>query len=365
MRLEIPQATADILAAGQRPNSFRFVVGGRDGPVLLRPLDLPPKRWARVLVARLAARAIEAQYRDAVRIQTGNLYTAYIDAQMAQMKVRIARANLTGIKRIMAVIKPLAERGVLGKADVSRIAVAQERAASMVVNAEGALRNARLTLGGLLNLSEAESERLEIRDEVGEDEPTLQTLEELTRLALRHHPDVRAYRFGLLRAYADWLRSWVEQWPDLYLLVGPNRPARPDAAAGAEAVVGASSLVASLPDTAHGRGKLERARINVAQTRVELAQAERQVVAEVRQAHLQYKQSRSVLQRLKENVVPSARQARDDALGQFQAGEIKTEAYLSAQEEYNKVIYQYIRALVGHRRSALALNTAVGSRVLP
>jgi cobalt-zinc-cadmium efflux system outer membrane protein len=365
LRMEGPQARADVLTAGQRPNSFLFVVGGKDGPVRLRPLDVPPKRWARALIARLAARVTEAQYRDAVRTQTANLYTAYVGAQEAQLEARFARAYLTGLERLTEVTKQLVERGQGGNIDLGRMAAVQDRAAATATEAEVALGKARLTLADLLNVPDAGAERLEVREETEEREPALPALGELTRLALSHRPDLRAYRVGFRRAQAEWLRAWVERWPDLYLLSQPNRPGRPDGGAGADAVPRASGLVVSLPDSGHDRGRVARARINVAKSGIELARAERQVVLEVRQAHLEYEQSLAIRRRLKEDVLPSARQVRDDALRLFQGGEVDARAYLGAQSEYNEVVHQSLKAAIRHRRGALALNTAVGSRVVP
>jgi outer membrane protein, heavy metal efflux system len=127
----------------------------------------------------------------------------------------------------------------------------------------------------------------------------------------------------------------------------------------------ASGLVVSLPDSGHYRGRVARARINVAQSGIELARAERQVVLDVRQAHLEYEHSLAARRRLREEVLPSARQVRDDTFRLFQGGEVDVRAYLSAQSEYDEVVHQSLKAAIRHRRGALALDTAVGRRVVP
>jgi len=182
---------------------------------------------------------------------------------------------------------------------------------------------------------------------------------------MSNRPDLRAYRLGFWRAQAEWLRAWVEQWPDFYVLAQPNRPGRRDARGEADAVPRASGLLISLSDSGHYRGRVARAQINVAQSRIELEKAERQVVLDVRQSQLEYTHSLTARRRLMQETLPSTRQARDDTFRQFQAGEVDVRAYLSAQSEYNEIVQDYLKATIRHRRGALALNTAVGKRVLP
>ncbi len=364
MWLEVPQARADILAAEQKPKSLLFIGGGKDGLVRLRPLDFAPKRWARALAARLAAQVIEAQYSDAVRTQTANLYTAYVDVQEAKEQARFARTALRGVEQWTNVVKKLGESGRIGKSDVGRTAAIEGRAAAAATDAECALRKARLGLADLLNLQGALAERLEVRDEPDQRELALPALGVLTRLALSHRPDLRAYRLGLWRAYADWLRAWVDEWPDFYALGPANRPGRRDADGGVGAVPRAAGLLVSLPDSGHYRGKIARARINVTQSRIELARIERQVVLDVRHAHLEFTHSLEARRRLREAALPSAKSVRDDVFRLFQAGEAEIQDCLSAQSEYNTVVQQYLTATIRHRRAALALNTAVGKRVL-
>jgi cobalt-zinc-cadmium efflux system outer membrane protein len=353
MWLEVPQARADIVSAWQQPNSVFFIGSGREGLVRLRPLGAVPKRWARALAASLAAQVIEAQYHDAVRTHTADLYTAYVDVLEAQVQARLTRASLTSLEELAKVTNGPAESGQVARASIA------------ATDAEVALRKARFTLADLLDIPDAEAERLEIEDENENRELPLPTLAELTQLALRHRPDLRAYRLGLWRAQAEWLRSWVEQWPDFYALAGPDRRGRPVAGKEAIALPWASGLLVSFPDSGQHRGKVARAQINFAQSRIELARVERQVVLDVRRAHLEYTHSLAVGQRLKADVLPSAERARDEALKQFRDGEVDKIAFLGAQSEYNVAVRDYLKAGFRRRRGALALNTAIGKRVLP
>jgi cobalt-zinc-cadmium efflux system outer membrane protein len=354
-RLEIPQARADVVTAGQHARSY-VSIGGNAGPgaVRLRPVADGPKRWARVLAARLAAQVVEAQYEDAVRNQTGSLYTAFVDVQQDQQHTSYARAAVKGAEWLVRVVKILQGRDQVDLADVLRTVAEQQKAAATLEEAEAALRKARLTLADLLNLPDAEAERLEVRGlDPDETAPPCPAVEELTRLALANRPDVRAYRLGLLRAQADWLRTWLEQMPDVYVSTPP--PGRP----------GARGLWVALPDTGHQRGAVERARINVVQTRIELAEVERRVAVDVRQARLGYESDAAVVRRLRGEVIPVAKNVRDHTYHLYMGGEANILTYLNAQREYNETVEAYLKAITRQRRSALALDTAVGRRVLP
>jgi hypothetical protein len=96
-----------------------------------------------------------------------------------------------------------------------------------------------------------------------------------------------------------------------------------------------------------------------------LARAERQFVLDVRQADMEYTQGLEVQRRLREDVLPSAQRVRDETFKQFNDGEADIRAYLSAQSEYHGFVSDYLKAAIRHRRGALALNTAIGTRMLP
>jgi outer membrane protein, heavy metal efflux system len=365
MWLEVVQARADILTAGQRPNSLLLIGGGKDGAVRLRSLEIPLKPWARALAARLAARVTEAQYGNAVRNRTADLYSEYVDVQEARVQMRYARKHVEGVEQVLKLMKDLAKLGQIGRSDLARVADAQARATLVATDAEVAERKAKLALADLLNVPDAQADRLDVI-ELNEDfDPPLPDIGELTRLALSNRPDLHAHRLGLWRAEADWLRAWIEQLPDLYVLNEPNQPGRADAGGRAGALSRAPGLLVSFLDSCHSGGKVARAQINVAKWRIELARVERQIVLDVRQAHMVYTHSLTARRRLKEEVLPSAKYVRDDSFRLFQSGETNIQSYLSAQTEYNEVVDDYIKAAVRHRRAALALSTAIGKRVLP
>ena len=370
MHDEVLMAQADVEAAGQPPQASLLIGVGASGirTWSSQPRQLIPRRWVETLVAGASERVIEAQYQDAVRSRLDDLYRAFVDVQEAQMSVDSHGVALRGLESQLKMVQALQAAGQVPRADVAQIKAAREAAASALGEVEIALRKAKLVLANLLNLPDAEGEQLKTRLDL--DEPIARAsdappVEELIRSALGHRPDLRAHRLGLQRAQLDWLKALIEPlsqitvrpWPGRLDWAGP-RPA-------GNAPAGSLSVVVTLPTTIRNRGLLRRAAINVAQTRTELVKVERQVILDVRRARLDYEQSRAAVDRSRNEIVPNARIARDDTFRRWRDGEVSLTDYLKAQEAYNERVLQHSDSLIRHRRNMLALNTAVGERIMP
>ena len=89
------------------------------------------------------------------------------------------------------------------------------------------------------------------------------------------------------------------------------------------------------------------------------------VALEVRQAEREYYITRAAVEQIERDLLPGALRLRDETLRRYNQGEADLVDYLLAQREYNDIVRQYRDTQVRHRRSMLALNTAVGVRILP
>ena len=101
------------------------------------------------------------------------------------------------------------------------------------------------------------------------------------------------------------------------------------------------------------------------QTRIETAALERRVKTEVFDAFEEYRISSKALERIEDEILPMAEKVRTDTLTLFSSGELEFNDFVAAQREYNDVVRQYRDSLARHRQAALALNTAVGCRIMP
>ena len=379
--LELPQAEADILTASLRANPLLYVdsqlipygnysTQRPGGPLqydinITYPLDVTHKRQARTVVARRAKQVLEAQYQDAVRLQIDNLYTAFSDVLGARETIRFAEAARQGLGILLDRTRRMYEKGTRTIAEVSRIEALYEAAEVELMDAREASQATKRNLGVLLNMPGPQAEAMEIRGTIHDPFPTPPPVNELIRLAFDGRPDVVAFRLGVQRAEADTRLARANRVSDVYLLYQPytfqnNAPFDKQSATS-----WALGVTVPLPLYNRNQGNIQRARVNVAQSQVELAEREQQVVNEVRQAEREYALTRAAVHRIEGKLIPAATRVRDDAYRLYIQGEEEAIIYLNAQREFNEASRQYRDMLVRHRRSMLRLNTAVGRRLMP
>jgi outer membrane protein, heavy metal efflux system len=376
---EIPQAEADVLTAGLRANpilysdvqcvpygSFSRARPGGQTQYDLNvsyPLDVTRKRQARTLVACQAKKVLEAQFQDATRVEIDNLYTQFVDVLAARETVRLKRKSVDEL-----VDEPEKPRGPLkplpGAEDL-RLEIQRESAELGLTEAEEEYKTDLRTLGGLLGMTVAQAERLEIRGSLADSTPPPVLGEPLLRLAMASRPDLAAYRMGVKRAQADVGLAVANRYPDVYVLYQPytfqnDAPLQTKSAHS-------WGVGVSVPLTIFNRnqGNIQRAKLNVSQTVTELSSLEQQVVFEVRQAERQYAVTRTAVERIERSLLPNARIEHDRAVKLYDQGKLDELTFLAAERDYDQVVRQYRDTLVRHRRAMLKLNTAVGLRILP
>ena len=378
---ELPQADADILTASLRANPLLYAdsqlipYGSYSpqrpgGPLqydvnITYPLDVTHKRRARTLVARRARRVLEAQYQDAVRLQIDNLYTAYTAILGARETIRFAKAAREGLAILLDRTRRMYEKGTRTIADVSRIEALFEAAEVEVMDAEESLRTAKRNLGVLLNLPATEAEAVQLRGSIRDVYPPPPPMDSLVRMALDCRPDVAAYRLAILRAESDVRLAQANRMSDLYLLYQPytfqnNAPF--DRQSATSWALGVTVPLAALQSQSgqHRAGTDQRLAIQGGACRTRAAGRERGSPRPPR-----IPGDAGGVQRIEERLLPAAERARGDAYRLYTQGEEEAIVYLNAQREFNEASRQYRDLLVRHRRSMLALNTAVGQRLLP
>jgi cobalt-zinc-cadmium efflux system outer membrane protein len=234
------------------------------------------------------------------------------------------------------------------------------------MDARESLLKAKRTLGGYLSMPPWDAEALELRGTLHDQAPPPPDIEELTKLALNYRPDLNAYRIGVGFAMADLKLQRANRFADAYLLYQPytfqsNAPTHLHSPTS-----WALGITMPVPLYNRNQGNIERARMNIAQTQVQLTALERQVMIDVRQAQREYEVTRAYVDRFERGVLVTARAALDDTRALFLAGELPdVTRFLAAQKEYNDLVRQYRDTAIRHRRSMIGLNTAVGSWVLP
>jgi len=379
--LEIPQARADVLTAGLRANPIfyadaQLVPYGRwseerpGGPVqydvnISHPVDFSRKRRARVEFATRAMHVTEAMYQDAVRLEINNLYTAYLDVLSARQTTRYAKASADGLTGLIRATELLYEKDLASRADVNQVRAQKEIADVGLADAEENLRQAKRTLGLMLNIPPEQAEVMEVQGTIEDRSPPPPPVDELVRIALSCRPDVISYRLGVQAAESGVRLARANRYQDAYILYQPYTFQDNSPFGSKSATSWALGLTVPMPVYNRNQGNIERARINIQQSRIELAAIERKVQNEVVRAAKEYEVTAQIVRRIRTDIITTSEKVKDDRFTLFQSGEANVVSYLEAQRAHNDNVKAYLDTAVRHRRSMLNLNTAVGQRLLP
>jgi cobalt-zinc-cadmium efflux system outer membrane protein len=380
---EIPMARADILQANLRANPVFYQDGqllqyGRGeysrarpgGPQqfdtnITYPLDVSFKRTARTRVAARAEKVLEALYQNAVRNRIDDVYGAYVTALGARQTVRYAEQSVKGLDRLTELTRQLYQRGQVPLADLNLVENKLRIARLGVRAAQAAYRSARLDLGSFMNLTVQEASEMKLRGRIQVEAPPPPPVDELRTIALADRPDLAAARLGLSRAQADVRLAKANAYSDVYLLWQPYTFQDNSPYGVKSATSWALGVTVPLPIYNRNQGGIVRAGINVDQTRMQLADAERQLLVDVEKAAQEYEISRGLMEELHDQVEPDARQVRDAAFRLWHGGATSLLNYLQAQLDYNDVVKQYLDTAIRYRQSMLSLNTTIGRRIMP
>lgn len=321
LRQELTQADADVLTAGLRTNPLvymdtQFIPYGSftpqrpGGPTqydlnITYPLDVSGKRRARVVVARMARSALEAQFQDVARRQIDNVYRAFTSLQAARIDRLMAQAAVRRHERLLAELR--AGDRIDKDADaVDHLALVLEQARGGLGEADEAYADAQEGLAVLLNLPASEVAPLVPQGSLRAASPAPPTAEELASLALRCRPDVHAARLGIDRAGAENRLQQANRFEDVYLFYDPitYQDNRPENRLSSHSW--AIGLTFALPIFNRNQGNIARAQSNLTQSKIELSALERRVVAEVRLADREHRRSLEALEQIERAILPRA-----------------------------------------------------------
>lgn len=379
---EIPQARADTLQAGLRSNPVFYADGqlvpygqysrsNTGGPTqydanVTFPIDVSRKRLARVEVGLRAERVLEAQYQEAARQRIDDVYDSYVLGALAtRQAVRYAQSSVKGLQSLVERTEQLHQRGGVSLGELNR-AKNQLRTAQLgLADAEAAHRKAKIDLGSLMNLDRDEIQAMTFRGSIQESSAPPPPVDALIQIALAERPDILSYRLGVKRAEADVKLARANRYNDIFVLYQPYTFQNNAPYGLKSAYSWALGVTVPMPVFNRNQGGIQRAALNVDQTKIELADVERRAVLEVERAVEEYNITRHEVEELRDVVIPAARQVQAEALRLHLAGETSVVDYINAQLEFNQVAKQYLDTSIRHRRATLDLNTVTGRRVMP
>ena len=377
---EIPQAKADILTSSLRANPVFYAdaqlvpygqytrqrPGGQTqyDVNISYPLDLSRKRQARTASAVRATQVVEAQYQDAVRQTIDNLYSAYVDVLQARRTIAFSEASFEGLNRSLKATTRLFEQGIKKKTDVQRIRIQVNLADQQLLESREAYRKAKQALATQLNIAPNEADQIELQGTLKYQGFSPPSIEEMIQIALVNRPDIIAYRLGLERAKSDVKLQYANRFQDVYVLAQPYT-LQDNTPFGLKSPTSwALGVTIPMPLYNRNQGNIQRAKLNVSQTEVELQSTMRQAIQDVQQAEREFVAAKAAVERIETTILPDSTALLKEAERLF-PGEIDVLDYLAALKDYNDNARTYLDSQVRLRRAMLDINTAVGQRILP
>lgn len=377
---EISKSRADVITAGLRANpfiysdvslipygSFQGTSGGstHSDINITHPIDLNHKRRRRVEAAVRAQEVTEAQYQNAVRLQIDNLYTAWVDVLAARETINLLEAGLKNLDDQKQTTEALAEQGTVSRSEVNNVEIQRDSTDLTLLEARETYDDAKRTLAALIWLPLEEAETFGIRGSLRGPVLPRPPVEVLIRTGLESRPDLAAFRLGILRARSEVRLARANRLDDVFLLYQPyssQQGLRPGERTATSWAIG---LTVPLPVYNRNQGNIARATHTIAQTEVQLANLERQVILEIQRAEAAYDVTLATIKRIEAEILPAARENLEISLRRPRSEKPDPIAIIEAQRAFGDISRQYLEALIRHRRSMYRLNTAVGCRIFP
>jgi cobalt-zinc-cadmium efflux system outer membrane protein len=292
----------------------------------------------------------------------------YEDDVAAGLTVKFSEVYSTGIRRLYGLTEQLFKTGQVKEADLMAVKANVQKADLQLKEAKQAKVKANRALALMLNMPLTDAmqlEKLDVFDRFAKGQPLPLGREELVQKAVRARPDLLAVKIAVRRAQADLRLARANGYPDVYLLYQPYTFQNNTYLGVPSAYSWTLGLTATIPVYNRNQGNVTRAKINITQSEVQAASAERGVVRDVLDAAQELEQSLVAVNQFRSEIIPTSQQVRDSAFRRWQGGEIPMQDFLDAQQDFNDMVRQYRDVLIRHRRAILDLNTAVGERVLP
>lgn len=289
-----------------------------------------------------------------------------MDVLAARTTVRYLETSVANFESLLKTNQELFQRGDLFHSDIDSALIQREMTANARDEAVTRLRQARRTLALLLGIPASQADAIEPRGRVTDRPAAVPTTDQLVGLALANRPDLAAVRLGVRSALANAEVQRREGFPDVFALYTPYNINSNNGNPNTQAATSwAAGVFATIPLANRNQGNVRRANRNVMQTQMEVTARERQVAAEVEIAAMEFAGAHTAVERFQVTILPRAGHRLNDYHARYTEGNVSLDTYLNIQRDFNDVLRQYRDALVRRRRAMLAINTAVGLRLLP
>ena len=312
------------------------------------------KRPRRLQAARDITAVTRSQVADNARGLTFQVGSLFINAQLAQSTLELARMDLKSFQQTVDISEVQYKDGAVSENDYLKMKLQllqfESDVEQAVLNKAQSLSDLRQQLG-----YEQVSADYDITGEF-EYKPLVVTLDELQAKALQNRPDLRAAVLGVTAANSQYALAKANGKQD------PTISANYSHTNGISTATWSFSIPLAIFDRNQG---------NIAQTRIAIRQAEEQqkaasgqVLTDVKDAYEGLQEAAKIAQLLKSKYVDMAQRSRDISEYAYRRGAIALLDFLDAERTYRATQLAYRQAVAAYLSAMEQLRQAVGTRNL-
>jgi cobalt-zinc-cadmium efflux system outer membrane protein len=364
-RTTIEQSRAQEITAGLRPNPV--LSGSWQSPSLFTPEGASQvgvglshdfelgKRGRRIQAARDATDVTRAQVGDSERGLTFQVASQFINVQLAESTLELARQNLGSFRNSVDIGDAQFRTGAISENDQLKVRLQLLQFETDVQQAQLSKAQALADLRQLLGYESLPPDY----DVAGpfEDQPVTVDFDDLLKLASQNRPDLRAAEQGLAAAASQHELAKVNARPDVTLSANYA-----NSAGTAAAILGVS-----IPLPIFDRNQGEVARTQSVRTQAEHQHAEvlGQVKTDVRDAYEALQTSDRVTRFYREGYLEVSQRSRDISEYAYRRGAASLLDFLDAERSYRATQLAWRQAIAAHLVALEQVRQAVGTRRLP
>ncbi len=345
-------------ATGCSPN--QYTVGLSDNAAIEDSLS--GKRSLRVKVARSALAAARLNRVDAERTLTFQVKSSYLQVVQARAAYEFTKEVQQSSQHELDLNQDRLTSGKINEGDFERIRQTALEALQSVDTAAQNLRLAKVALAFLLGVRGRVPEYDVDKDALKFFVPPSiesSSADGLLKMAFDKRPDLRALGFQEERAKASIDLAKRQAFPDISL--GVQYTQTGTASSAIQPPTLGVSLTGNLPLFYQQQGEIRQAQADYATQALTRGQNTAQVVSDVESAYAAYVGSRTLVERMENALLASAKKALDITKLQWLAGKANLTDYLDARQAFIQTNVEYIGDLTGYWTAVAQLEQAVGT----
>ncbi|MCS7025005.1 MAG: TolC family protein [Bryobacteraceae bacterium] len=333
------------------PNQFNFHVD--------LPIERSSKRQARIALAREETALAELSFRESLRQLIAEVYSAYIEVQLAQENLKLAEQTLDRFNQLVRINEARLAAGDLSEVELQRSRVALLQYSAAFEQAKLRLFEAKSRLALTLGRESAHLDTNFAVEPGFRDGPLGTTKQEAVALALNQRPDLLALRQALERNRVYLQLQLASARVDYSLGTEVSRQ-------WAFGIAGNNlgfSLSVPLPVFNRNQGEIARAQREIEQAQRRLAAAELSVRTDVERAYQRCLSHQDLAQRVEQDLLGRARRVLEGTRYSYERGEASLVELLDAQRAFIDAVQIYNEARANYSRSLLELRSATAESI--